>query len=88
LARPQTLAAKAAGVYFCEDAEQASLLKQMSINKPLQRPKVVAVGLGKFNTGRRQPSEAKAGSLGETTNPCSESCRGLFRNTQTRIKLV
>jgi hypothetical protein len=23
--------------------------------------------LGKFNTGRRQPSEAKAGSLGETT---------------------
>jgi len=34
LARPQTLAAKAAGVYFCEDAEQASLLKQMSINKP------------------------------------------------------
>jgi len=30
-----------------------------------QRPKVVAVGLGKFNTGRRQPSEAKAGSLGK-----------------------
>jgi len=34
LARPQTLAAKAAGVYFCEDAEQACLFEQMSINKP------------------------------------------------------
>ncbi len=35
---------------------------------------IVWKALGKFNTGRRQPSEAKAGSLGETTllmNPLS-----------------